>query len=257
MTHGRSERGRPNINLDRQTRWAWQRSAYMTERTCEFLHHRDDWELDLAPASGVCTATTIRRELKRDIAAREALLDAAFGAARFAKAAERLREDRLPAEKLSFIAAEGARVVGTVRLWNIMAGPKHPALLLGPLAVASDRRDRGIGARLIRHALRQAQRRGYRAILLVGDMPYYGRFGFTAEETGALWLPGRYEQHRLLGCELVPGALDGSRGLVSAAGRSQPISDRMGRVAVVAGRRLFSRRVRGEAPSDLLWGQPT
>ena len=55
-----------------------------------------------------------------------------------------------------------------------------------------------------------------RAVLLVGDASYYGRFGFSAEKTGALWLPGPYEQHRLLGRELKPGALDGARGLISA-----------------------------------------
>ena len=188
---------------------------------------------------------TIREELKSDIAPREALLDATFGDARFDKAAERLRENHLPAEKLSFIAAEATRVVGTVRLWNIMAGPGHPALLLGPLAVASDRRNRGIGTRLMRHALREARQCGYRAILLVGDTLYYGRFGFTAEKTGALRLPGSYEQRRLLGRELVHGALDGACGLVSVASRPQPTSDRAGGVAVI------SRRVRCEAHSNV------
>ena len=66
---------------------------------------------------------TIREELESDIAPREALLDATFGDARFDKAAERLRENHLPAEKLSFIAAEATRVVGTVRLWNIRHSP--------------------------------------------------------------------------------------------------------------------------------------
>jgi predicted N-acetyltransferase YhbS len=55
-------------------------------------------------------------------------------------------------------------------------------------------------------------------VLLVGDAPYYGRFGFSAEKTGALWLPGPFEQHRLLGRELTPGALDGARGPISATG---------------------------------------
>jgi len=170
---------------------------------------------------------TIREELESDIAPREALLDATFGDTRFAKAAERLRENHLPAKKLSFIAAEAARVVGTVRLWKIMAGRVHPAWLLGPVAVASDRRNRGIGARLMRHALSEAQRCGYRAILLVGDVLYYGRFGFTAEKTGALWFPGSYEKHRLLGRELIPGALDGARGLVRVACRP-PANPRSG-----------------------------
>jgi len=165
---------------------------------------------------------TIRPEGRRDVAAREALLDAAFGEARFARTAERLREGRVPAKGLSFIAGNGAGVIGTVRLWNIAAGPGHPALLLGPLAVASHARNQGVGAALVQHALRAASAAGHAAVLLVGDAPYYGRFGFSAAKTGALWLPGPYERERLLACELVPGALDRARGLVGATGRRLP-----------------------------------
>jgi predicted N-acetyltransferase YhbS len=198
----------------------------------------------------------IRPETKRDAAAREALLDEAFGAARFAKTAQRLREGRLPAEQLSFVACRDGKaehfpekwapvfrrkcdkiknperlsdsiesesaLVGTVRLWNISAGPGRPALLLGPLAVARQCRNAGVGAALIRHALAAASARGHGAVLLVGDTPYYGRFGFSADKTGALRLPGPYERHRLLACELKSGALDGARGLVSATGRPAP-----------------------------------
>ena len=59
-------------------------------------------------------------------------------------------------------------------------------------------------------------------MLLVGDASYYGRFGFSADKTGGLWLPGPFERHRLLGCELVPGALHSARGLISATGRAAP-----------------------------------
>ena len=165
---------------------------------------------------------TIRRELVRDAEAREALLDRAFGDARFKKTAERLREGRMPAEGLSFIAAENNRVVGTVRLWRICAGPARSALLLGPLAVDDAWRGLGIGAALMRRATEAALPLGHAAVLLVGDAPYYGRFGFTAEKTGALWLPGPFEQHRLLAKELTPGALDGARGLIGAIGRPEP-----------------------------------
>jgi predicted N-acetyltransferase YhbS len=161
---------------------------------------------------------TIRKELVKDIAAREGLLDACFGDARFAKASERLREGRLPADGLSFGAVECGRLVGSVRLWHVTAGPGCPVLLLGPLAVHPDFRGRGIGAALMRRALQEAAELGHRAILLVGDAPYYGRFGFSAEKTGALWLPGPYEKVRLLAREIVSGALDGARGLVSPTG---------------------------------------
>jgi predicted N-acetyltransferase YhbS len=163
---------------------------------------------------------TIRPETKRDGAAREALLDAAFGAARFAKTAQRLREDRLPAEHLAFVACRDGTLIGTVRLWNVSAGPGRPALLLGPIAVARECRNTGVGAALMRHALAAAAARGHGAVLLVGDTPYYGRFGFSADKTGALWLPGAYERHRLLACELKSGALDGARGLVTPTGRT-------------------------------------
>jgi predicted N-acetyltransferase YhbS len=169
--------------------------------------------------------TTIRKERITDIDAREALLDRAFGATRDLKAAERLREDRLPAEGLSFVAEQDRRVVGTVRLWHVSAGPERPALLLGPLAVDDAWRGRGIGAALMRRATEAARRRGHTAMLLVGDAPYYGRFGFSVEKTGALWMPGPYERSRLLARELVPGALDGARGLIAATGASAPKPD--------------------------------
>jgi predicted N-acetyltransferase YhbS len=175
---------------------------------------------------------TIRNETPKDIEAREALLDRAFGDARFAKAAERLREGRLPAEGLSLIAEDNNCVVGTVRLWHVVAGPARPALLLGPLAIDDAWRGLGIGADLMRRATEAAQQLGHTAILLVGDAPYYARFGYSAENTGALWMPGPYERERLLGLELDPGALDGARGLIGASGRREPKPDL---AALVAG----------------------
>jgi predicted N-acetyltransferase YhbS len=172
----------------------------------------------------------IRPERPGDAAAREALLDVAYGPVRFVKASERLREGRLP--ELSIVAAEGRRLVGTVRLWCVSAGPGRPALLLGPLAVAPDCRRRGIGSTLVQQALRESTRRGHRAVLLVGDAPYYERFGFSAEKTGALWLPGPYERHRLLATELKPGALEGAQGLITARG---PIEAKPDLAKLVAG----------------------
>ena len=176
---------------------------------------------------------TIRRERKADVAPREALLDVSYGPIRFSKTSERLREGRRPG--LSFVAASGRRLVGTVRLWEVSAGPGRAALLLGPLAVATDCRKRGIGSALVQVALREAALAGHAAVLLVGDAPYYGRFGFSNEKTSALWLPGPYEPHRLLACELNPGALDGARGLISASGRPEQQPDLAALVAGLAG----------------------
>jgi predicted N-acetyltransferase YhbS len=96
---------------------------------------------------------------------------------------------------------------------------KGKALLLGPLAVEPSLKSAGIGSALMRHAIAEAARLGHKAILLVGDAPYYSRFGFSSQKTGALAMPGPYERHRLLALELSPGALDGAHGTIRAAGR--------------------------------------
>ena len=180
---------------------------------------------------------TVRQERPGEAAVREALLDLAYGPARFTKTSERLRKGRAP--ELALVASEGRRIVGTVRLWSVKfplpqagEGKGGGALLLGPLAVHPDCRDRGIGSTLVQHALRQAARRGHCAVLLVGDAPFYARFGFSSEKTGALSLPGPYERHRLLGLELQPGALDGARGLISTP--AAHTKARGSRVATVA-----------------------
>ena len=87
------------------------------------------------------------------------MLDEAFGAARFEKTVERLREGRLPAPGLALVAKDGGELVGTLRLWPIRAGDV-PALLLGPLAVAKTHRSRGLGRRLMGEALFRAIDRG-------------------------------------------------------------------------------------------------
>jgi predicted N-acetyltransferase YhbS len=176
----------------------------------------------------------IRRERTADQAARERLLDAAYGPVRFTKPSQRLREKRKPADGLSFVAVDDGHVVGTVRLWPIAAGAGRPALLLGPLAVDPEHRGRGIGSALMQRALRDAKRGRHRAVLLVGDASYYGRFGFSAERTGGLWLPGLHDAHRLLACELVAGALDGARGLIRTPER--PVSPLAPLVAAMARR---------------------
>lgn len=166
--------------------------------------------------------------------AREALLDRAFGEERSAKTCERLREGRKPADGLALVAEIDGRLVGTVRLWHVTLGPGRPALMLGPVAVEARLQGLGIGAKLMRAALARAAALGHRAIMLVGDAPYYARFGFAAAPMAALWLPGPYERERFLGRELVPGALEGVRGLVTATGEPEALPDWAALVAAVA-----------------------
>jgi predicted N-acetyltransferase YhbS len=179
---------------------------------------------------------TIREEKIADVAAREALLDEAYGACRFTKTSERLREGRRPAEGLALVAVERGRVIGTVRLWHVTAGPGCAALLLGPLAVHPDYRNRGIGTTLMRRAIARARLAGHGAVLLVGDAPYYGRFGFSTAQTGSLWMPGSFERDRLLGLELKPAALSGARGMIGATGKLLPKPDLNALIAANGGK---------------------
>lgn len=172
--------------------------------------------------SGVPAADfVIAQEGAFDAAAREALLDRVMGPGRKRKSSEKIRRGRLPAEGLAFVARDGEqRLIGTVRLWNVRIGAEGvPALLLGPLAVEAAFAGQGVGAALMREAIAEAARLEHRAILLVGDAPYYARFGFSALKTGCLAMPGPYERERFLALELVEGALDGATGTLKASGR--------------------------------------
>jgi predicted N-acetyltransferase YhbS len=159
----------------------------------------------------------IRNECASDVSAREALLDACFGTNRGSRTCERLRAGRAPAENLAFSAIRKGRMVGTVRLWHVSAGG-IATLILGPLAVEDSCRKLGVGAALMDHALAAADARGHRAVILLGDAPYYGRFGFSVQKTAELSLPGPFERDRLLGLELQEGALDGARGMIVPTG---------------------------------------
>ena len=171
------------------------------------------------------TAFRIDRENPGDVLARERLLDVAMGPDRRKKSSEAIRRNRVPAEGLALVARdEAGHVIGTVRLWNIQAGITPggravPALLLGPLAVDAAHEGKGIGGALMRAAILEAKKLGHGAILLVGDAPYYERFGFSPEKTTTLMMPGPFERHRFLGVELKEGWLDGAAGIIVPTGR--------------------------------------
>ena len=157
---------------------------------------------------------SIEPEAPDDAPAIEALLDEAFGADRHKKQSYRFRQHVGPVEALSLVARDRGRVVGTIRQWpvaitGVPAGTL--ALLLGPIGVAADRRRERIGDRLMRESLRLADELGYAIVLLVGEVSYYGRFGFRAAAAHGLFMPGE-DPKRLQVLELDPGALAGVSG---------------------------------------------
>ncbi|WP_411903924.1 GNAT family N-acetyltransferase [Methylorubrum thiocyanatum] len=179
----------------------------------------------------------IRDEIASDVAAREHLLDACFGPGRFLKTSQRLREGRRPARGLALSAVRDETLVGTVRLWDVETGCGRPALLLGPLAVDPALQGAGLGGMLMCTALAEAKDRGHGAVLLVGDAPYYARFGFERAKADALYMPGPFERERFLGLELKAGALTEAEGVLRATGALDALPEVAAEAAATAARR--------------------
>ncbi len=125
----------------------------------------------------------------------EALLTRAFGPGRFAKVSERVRELAEFAPELSFCALENGRVLGVVRMWRVQLGGE-PIVFLGPLAVEAGDRKHGLGALLVERACEAAEALGERAVVLVGDLPFFQRACFSIAPDAVL--PGPVDQNRVL-----------------------------------------------------------
>ncbi|MGH6735854.1 MAG: GNAT family N-acetyltransferase [Methyloceanibacter sp.] len=162
------------------------------------------------------TKFDIRLEAAADAAALSQLSAEAFGPGRFARTAYRVREGVPPVPSLCLTGWLDGRLVGGVRFTAVRIGEAEGGTLLGPLVVAPAVKGQGYGKALVGEGLKRARGEGFRLVLLVGDMPYYGRFGFASVPPGQIALPGPVDPARLLALELVPGALSGTAGQVRA-----------------------------------------
>ena len=139
-----------------------------------------------------------------------------FGPGRFTRTAYRVREGAPALSPYCRVALLGDRLVAAVRFTPINIGRVGGALLLGPLAVDPDLAGQGFGKRLIGEALEAAKADGVKLVVLVGDVPYYGRVGFSPVPPGQITLPGPVDPQRLLAAELQPGTLAAFNGVIAA-----------------------------------------
>jgi len=132
----------------------------------------------------------------------DALLDQRFGPARHNRTAYRLRDGVAPLPALCLVARDGDRLVGSLQCWPLRLrsgeGRFSSLVLLGPVAVDLAYEKLGIGALLMTEALARADSAGLPPMLLIGDSPYYGRFGFSADATQGWQVPGPVDRARLL-----------------------------------------------------------
>ncbi|MBR9763163.1 MAG: N-acetyltransferase [Rhodobacteraceae bacterium] len=145
----------------------------------------------------------------------EALYDLCFAPGRTALSSYRLRDGVPPVPELCLTARDReGTIAGAIRYWPVLTGGQ-PALLLGPVAVHPTHQGEGLGGLLINASLHRARDEGWGRVMLVGDAPYYSRFGF-ARLTG-ITMPPPTNPDRVLGLELRPGAWEGVAGDVTRA----------------------------------------
>ncbi|MCF6317316.1 MAG: N-acetyltransferase [Marinosulfonomonas sp.] len=157
----------------------------------------------------------LAQETKDDGWEVEALYDLCFAPGREALSSYRLRDGVDPVAELSLVARDDDGILGgAIRYWPVLVG-RADVLLLGPVAVHPTRQGEGLGGYLIRESLLIAKASGWERVLLIGDAPYYGRFGFVRLE-GVL-MPPPTDPARVLGQALLDGGWDGVRGDVTRA----------------------------------------
>lgn len=144
----------------------------------------------------------------------ENLLDTAFGPGRTGLSSYQLRQDVDPVPGLCMTARDEIGVLaGVIRYWPVRVGGAA-SLLLGPVAVHPTRQGEGLGALLMARSLDAARAAGWSRVILVGDEPYYRRFGFSRAAADGITFPPPTNPDRVLAQALVPGGLDGIAGLV-------------------------------------------
>lgn len=142
----------------------------------------------------------------------EALYDLCFAPGREALSSYRLRDGVSPVHPLCFVAREDGAVAGAIRFWPVRVGDAA-VLLLGPVAVHPTHQGEGLGAVLIQTGMEAGRTEGWDRVLLVGDAPYYSRFGF--KPLRGVEMPPPTNPDRILGYELTSGSWDGIRGKVT------------------------------------------
>lgn len=160
---------------------------------------------------------TTRTAFAEDLAAIRQLHAEVFGPGRFVRTAYRVREGTPDLSPFCRVAVIGQRIIAALRLTRVEIGAERAALLLGPLAVDPEFKGQGYGRQLVAESLEVARLAGIAIVVLVGDEPYYGRFGFVRVPPGQITLPGPVDPVRLLAAELQAGVMERTRGPVHAA----------------------------------------
>ena len=163
------------------------------------------------------TSVITRAATQQDLTAIIALQANVFGPGRFARSAYRVREGKGLMSRFCRVADRYGRLIASVRITEVSIGGTAGAALLGPVAVDPEFRGQGYGRKLVAETLDVMKHAGLALVVLVGDEPYYGRFGFKPVAPGSIVFPGPVNPARILAVELADGAFARYLGLITAA----------------------------------------
>ena len=163
------------------------------------------------------SAIITRLATQFDVSAISALQARVFGPGRFARSAYRVREGKGLISRFCRVADRNGRLLASLRITEVAIGGTRGAALLGPVAVDQDFRGQGFGRQIIGETMADMKSAGIGLVVLVGDEPYYGRFGFHPVPRGQIAFPGPVNPQRILAAELTPGSLAHFHGLITAA----------------------------------------
>lgn len=157
----------------------------------------------------------IRRETPEEFSQIYDLVKVAFQTAKVSDGKEQdfvnqLRSGGNYIPELALVAEEDGKLIGHTMLtktYIVASDNKFETLLLAPLSVALEYRNRGIGSDLVKESFKLAKEMGYTSVLLVGDPAYYNRFGFKTAVNFGIKHQHNIPDEYVMACELVPDAL--------------------------------------------------
>ena len=160
-------------------------------------------------------ALIIRPEIPQDHRAVFAVNAAAFETSSEADLVEALRARAQPT--VSLVAELDGLVVGHIFFSPVIAAADRSIRImgLGPMAVAPEYQDRGIGSALVRAGLDACQELGVCAVVVLGHPGYYPRFGFEPASHFGICCEYEVPEDTFMALELAAGSLRGVRGQVT------------------------------------------
>ena len=131
-----------------------------------------------------------------------------------------LRDDPAFVKELDLVMEKDGELIGQNMFMRTVIdaddGRVIPVLTMGPIGIRPDYKRQGYGKKLLDYSLEKAAAMGFGAVLIEGNIDFYGRSGFShARDFGIRYhdLPEDADDSFFLCTELIPGYLNGITGI--------------------------------------------